>query len=169
MKKLEKERRFLVKLPLNDAARQTLSHATPVDIKQTYLIPDEDGGTERVRSSSIKLWKNTFRHFTHTKKVFVSSGVNEEDERDVTEGTYDLFIRAADLTRVPIEKTRYILPWDKHEFELDIFHGANEGLSILEIELEDMTKHFTMPPYLEIEKEITGDDTYSNYNLAKKK
>lgn len=169
MKKLEKERRFLIKLPLNDAARQTLSHATPIDIKQTYLIPDEGSGTERVRSSSIKLWKNTFRHFTHTKKVFVSSGVNEEDEKDVSEGTYDLLIRAFDPDRIPIEKTRYIIVWDKRDFELDIFHGVNEGLVILEIELEDIQEKLTFPNYFEIVKEITGDNTYSNYSLARKK
>lgn len=170
MKKLEQERRFLIKLPLSADAERILSHATPIEITQTYLLPEEGSNVvERVRSSTIKMWKSAFQHFNHTKKIFVSVGVNEEEENVLSENNYYLFVQAADPARFPVEKTRYILPWDQKEFELDIFHGANDGLAILEIELPDIKDNVILPPYLEVLKEITEDKKYSNYNLAKKK
>ena len=168
--KLEKERRFLIKLPLADMVQETIKEAMPVDIIQTYLIPDEGSkNIERVRCATAKIWKTSFKHYFHTKKTYVDVGMNEEIENDLKEDAYELFLKAADPDRIPIEKTRYMLSWGGKDFELDIFHDANIGLAILEIELEDMKEVFTLPTYLEVIKEITGDDAYSNYNLARKK
>jgi len=40
-----------------------------------------------------------------------------------------------------IEKTRYIIKAGKHHFEVDEFHGENEGLIIAEIELSSQMSH----------------------------
>ena len=62
-----------------------------------------------------------------------------------------------------IDKTRYIIPAGKHNFEVDEFFGDNEGLIIAEIELENENDDFEKPNWLG--KEVTGDVKYYNANL----
>ncbi|HEX2920565.1 MAG TPA: CYTH domain-containing protein [Bacteroidales bacterium] len=64
-----------------------------------------------------------------------------------------------------IIKTRYIIPWGKHKFEVDVFHDKNEGLIIAEIELSSENESFNKPAWLG--KEVTGDPAYYNSSLIK--
>jgi len=64
-----------------------------------------------------------------------------------------------------IEKIRYLVPVGKHTFEIDEFHGENEGLLIAEIELQSEEEFFEKPDWLGAE--VTGDKKYYNASLAK--
>jgi adenylate cyclase len=62
-----------------------------------------------------------------------------------------------------IDKDRYIIDLHNHIWEIDIFHGDNEGLVIAEVELKDENEHIILP--LWIKEEVTGDIKYYNSNL----
>jgi adenylate cyclase len=62
-----------------------------------------------------------------------------------------------------IEKTRYYVPSGNHIFEVDVFHGRNEGLMIAEIELKSESEEFEKPVWLG--EEVTGNPEYYNSNL----
>jgi adenylate cyclase len=62
-----------------------------------------------------------------------------------------------------IEKTRYYVPTGVHVFEVDVFHGKNEGLIIAEIELGSESEEFEKPAWLG--EEVTGNAAYYNSNL----
>jgi adenylate cyclase len=64
-----------------------------------------------------------------------------------------------------IEKTRYLIRYGSHIFEVDEFHGENEGLVVAEIELKTEDEEFEKPEWLG--KEITGDLRYYNAMLSK--
>lgn len=64
-----------------------------------------------------------------------------------------------------VVKTRHIIPWGKHRFEVDVFHEKNEGLVIAEIELESEDDVFEKPEWLG--EEVTGDPRYYNSALIK--
>jgi adenylate cyclase len=65
-----------------------------------------------------------------------------------------------------INKTRYIIPEKSGlKFEVDVFYGDNEGLTIAEIELPTEDYIFEKPEWLG--KEVTTDVRYSNAMLAK--
>ena len=71
------------------------------------------------------------------------------------------------LCRKPlIEKTRYHVKVGNHVWEVDEFHGANEGLWLAEIELSDENESFDLPDWAG--KEVTGDPRYYNVNLVQK-
>ena len=57
-----------------------------------------------------------------------------------------------------IDKTRYLVPYGGHIYEVDVFHGANEGLVLAEIELADEQEKFEKPSWLG--EEVTGDVRY---------
>ena len=63
-----------------------------------------------------------------------------------------------------IDKTRYIVPFKGHTWEIDLFHGRHSGLILAEIELLSEDETFHLPPF--IGKEVTGDPAYYNSTLA---
>ena len=65
-----------------------------------------------------------------------------------------------------IEKTRYELSFGKHIWEIDIFHGENEGLLLAEIELSSEAEEFDVPGW--VTDEVTDDPKYYNSNLLLK-
>ncbi len=64
-----------------------------------------------------------------------------------------------------IDKTRYLVQFGGRVFEVDEFHGTNNGLVVAEIELESETEEFKKPEWLGME--VTGDKKYYNASLSK--
>lgn len=64
-----------------------------------------------------------------------------------------------------IDKTRYLVKAEPYTYEVDEFHGENEGLILAEIELPSEDAVFTKPDWLG--KEVTGDVRYYNSMLNK--
>ncbi|MCI6404551.1 MAG: CYTH domain-containing protein [Prevotella sp.] len=62
-----------------------------------------------------------------------------------------------------IDKTRWIVPYEGHIFEVDEFHGINDGLLFAEVELKTEDEHFEKPPFLG--PEVTGNRHYYNSHL----
>lgn len=64
-----------------------------------------------------------------------------------------------------IDKTRYLVTVGRHTFEVDEFHGDNEGLVVAELELASEDEAFPRPEWLGVE--VTGDPRYYNAMLMK--
>lgn len=62
-----------------------------------------------------------------------------------------------------IDKTRYLVHYADHVFEVDEFHGANEGLVFAEVELKDSNEAFERPDF--IGPEVTGNKHFYNSHL----
>ena len=66
-----------------------------------------------------------------------------------------------------IDKTRWLVAMpDGHTFEVDEFHGANEGLVVAEVELASDDESFLLPDF--IDREVTGDRRYYNSHLRRR-
>ena len=65
-----------------------------------------------------------------------------------------------------VDKTRYLVPFGKHVFEVDVFYGENEGLVMAEVELTSADEYYEKPTFLG--EEVTGDVRYYNSFLMKK-
>jgi adenylate cyclase len=65
----------------------------------------------------------------------------------------------------PIVKTRYLIEHAQKCWEVDVFHGANQGLIVAEIELKDEHEQLTLPDW--IAEEVSRDVRYFNSQLAK--
>ena len=64
-----------------------------------------------------------------------------------------------------VDKTRYIVEFGGHVWEVDEFHSPVQGLVVAEIELSDENEQFMMPPFLGAE--VTGDPRYYNSNITR--
>jgi CYTH domain-containing protein len=63
-----------------------------------------------------------------------------------------------------IEKIRHRVEYAGHIWEVDVFHGANNGLILAEIELQSEDTCFALPPWLG--QEVSGDPRYFNSALG---
>ena len=63
-----------------------------------------------------------------------------------------------------IEKTRHLRQVGDMTWEIDEFHGDNEGLVVAEIELAHEDQRFDIPTW--VGQEVSGDPRYYNSNLA---
>lgn len=167
---LEIERRFLIKLPLAWYAKFKLNKCQLIHIHQTYLnemIPGIKNSHSRVRYSEYELGGGYAEiKYTYTYKNPIRPGVAEEVEFVIDKKEYFDRLKDTDRSRRRIVKDRYEVPFFGRKFELDIFKGDLEGLSIMEVELESLNAKVHFPPFFEIIQEITNNKEYSNYQLA---
>ncbi|HVN57378.1 MAG TPA: CYTH domain-containing protein [Bacteroidales bacterium] len=147
----ETERKFLVRGEFQGGS------TGKEEIVQAYLVKDAEK-VIRIRISDDRAW------LTIKSKPQEGSFSRGEWEYPIPEKD------ARDLLSMclpgRIVKTRYFVPAGKHVFEVDVFHGRNEGLVVAEIELTDESDEFERPVWLG--KEVTGDPAYYNSNLVRK-
>jgi len=64
-----------------------------------------------------------------------------------------------------IEKTRYLIDFAGKCWEVDVFHGANQGLIVAEVELDTEDEALTLPVW--VAQEVSTEARYFNSQLAK--
>lgn len=145
----EIERKFLVK---GDYKSQSFQHFS---IKQGYLSLS-GLNVIRIRIKSEKA-------FITVKSALADGEIKRHEweyEIPVADAEEMLFLCDSPV----IEKTRYLVDYHGHLFEVDEFYGDNDGLVIAEIELEAEDEPFDRPDWLG--DEVTGDVHYYNSYLS---
>lgn len=145
---MEIERKFLVSGEFMDEVYNT-THIT-----QGYLST-ESGRTVRVRIRDEKGYL-TIKGQSTTNGF---SRMEWEKEISLEEAKKLMELCGDDV----IDKERHLVKFGGHIFEVDVFHGLNEGLVMAEIELKDEKEGFQRPEWLG--KEVTGDKRYYNSRL----
>ena len=143
----EIERKFLVVGEYKHLAH-TVSH-----LVQGYIASGRR--TVRVRISDDKAWL-TIKGPSHDGGL---SRFEWEKEIEAREALELLPLCEGAL----IDKHRYLVKVGDHTFEVDEFHGDNEGLTIAEVELTSTNEEFPHPEWLG--SEVTGIKRYYNSHL----
>lgn len=159
MPPIETERKFLISFPDTEVLSKN-KNCKIKRIEQTYLVA-EKGVTRRIR----KIECDGTTSFVFTEKRRISSLSCFEDEKTITLSEYQHLMCTADPSRTTVFKTRYVLPFENHTIEVDIYDFW-KNLAILEIELESENDSFEIPDYISIIKEVTDDKRFKNVNLA---
>ena len=143
---LEIERKFLVR----DDSYKSLSFAHS-HIVQGYIC-SERGRTVRVRIRDE-------RAYLTIKGPSENNGLSRyEFEREIPLEDARQMLQFCEPGI--IDKTRWLVKSGHHTFEVDEFHGENEGLVVAEVELSSEGETFEKPHF--IGKEVTGDRCYYN-------
>lgn len=104
------------------------------------------------------------------KEGFITiKGKTDGVSRDEFEYNLDFYLIDSLINLIctkKIEKTRYKILYETHLWEVDIFKGRNDGLSIAEIELTDENEEFVKPIW--VTNEVSDDYNYFNNNLIHK-
>ena len=156
----EIERKFLIYYP-NIKELENKPNCTKVDITQTYL-KSEDGVERRVRARGID--GDYSYYLTEKKKV---TGIKRiETERKLSQDEYLRLLMEADNRLHIIHKERYCLSENNQYFEIDVYPEW-DNQAIMEIELSSEDEEIKTPDSIKIIKEVTDDDTYKNYSMAR--
>ena len=151
MSGLEIERKFLVRN--DDYKRQSYSSSR---IQQGYICSGH-GRTVRVRIRGD-------RGYLTIKGPSNAAGLSRyefEKESTLDEAQHLMAL----CEPGGIDKVRYLVKSGAHTFEVDEFHGDNEGLVMAEVELGSEDETFEKPDF--IGDEVTGDRRYYNAHLVK--
>ncbi|MCQ2138395.1 MAG: CYTH domain-containing protein [Bacteroidales bacterium] len=147
---MEIERKFLVKGDFRQEAYAS-SH-----IVQGYLSVN--------RLNSVRVRIRDDKGYITVKGKSTNGGLSRfEWEKEISaQEALDLLTLAEPGT---IDKTRHLVKNTDgvHTWEVDEFHGANEGLTMAEIELSSEDDTFDKPEWLG--EEVTGDPRYYNSSL----
>ena len=155
----EIERKFLIRMPDLEKLDKMPS-CTKVEIVQTYLKSSTD--TEiRVRQRGSG---GNYIYF-RTEKRRISPQRRIEVETRLTQDEYLKLLMDADTTAHPIRKTRYCLTENNQYFEIDIYPEWKRH-AILEIELRREDEQIKIPEYIEILREVTQENAFTNYTMA---
>ncbi len=149
------ERKYLVELT------GEVQSAIESDITQTYLVA-EPGCEVRLRRHG---WNGKFVN-VHTTKKRISDREQLETERQVSNNLYQSLLQQADPYRLTIHKIRKSFIWKGQFFELDSFISPHPGMMILETKGITEGEDVRFPSFIRVIKDITGDSSYYNYNLA---
>lgn len=147
----EIERKFLLRKP-----PKWLSDCESNRIEQGYLAIEADEGAEvRVRRYGDDAWLTVKRG---------SGKRREETEIELSQEQFESLWPVTEGRR--IHKTRYLVPYDGHTIEVDVFEGDLGELLIGEVEFdsEPASDEFEAPEWLG--EEVTGDPRYANETLA---
>lgn len=156
---LEIERKFLIRMPDTETLR---AHSERfIDIEQIYLLPDKGGGSCRVRRSRCGEEEKLY----FTEKIFVTHVTRVEREREITHEEWDELLRRADPARRPIVKRRWCVPYGGHTLEIDVFPFWDDR-AFCEAELSAEDEALSLPPWVEVIREVTEDPRYTNSALA---
>lgn len=147
---LEIERKFLVKNL--DFKKE---YTKKLYVKQGYLNSDSYN-TVRVRITNEKAF------ITVKGKSNASGTTRFEWEKEILISDAEQLLLLSKTLLV--EKTRYYIKNNNLYFEVDEFHGNNQGLFLAEIELENEKQTFDKPDWLG--EEVTGNYKYYNSYLS---
>ncbi|MCG7873228.1 MAG: CYTH domain-containing protein [Candidatus Thiodiazotropha lotti] len=147
---LEIERKFLV---INDKWKDSvISEAV---IKQGYLATT-DHATVRVRVDGDEANINIKGRTVGISRREYEYPIPLEEAEELLKHL---------VSGAAIDKVRYKVRCGDHIWDLDLFHGANQGLVMAEVELSREDEAFVMPEWAG--EEVSGDTRYYNANLVK--
>ena len=155
----EIERKYLITMP-EEELLASQPGAVRWGITQVYLTAAE-GETRRIR----RIAEDGSVRFYRTVKHRVSDLTSQEDESEISGETYDALLREADPARSPISKTRWRIPWREHVLEIDLYPFWTDR-AVLETELTSEQDTVSLPDWIRVLKEVTGDGRYRNVSIA---
>ncbi len=157
---LEIERKFLIKMP-DIAVLEQQPLYMRIEMEQAYLKNQGENEGVRIRKSTL----NGKTSYKKTYKKSITSVTRIEIEDDISEQTWKDLLFDADPDSVPIKKVRHCFMFSNQLFELDIYPFWDDR-AILELEMSSEDQQITLPPFIEVIKEVTDDNRYKNRSLS---
>jgi len=155
---IEIENKYLIKIPNFNK----IIDKVEIQILQTYLYSEDDSVERRIRQIGNGEDGEAFVYY-YTEKRNLSSKIRIKKEKKISEKEYLSLLMEG---KKCIRKNRICFVYENQYFELDIYPNWKEQ-AILEIELTEETQEPNIPSWIKVVREVTGDETFSNYNLAK--
>jgi len=145
------------------------------EIERKFLVADPEAAIAAAVASSriVQGYLSPAKEATVRVRMCGDTGylTVKSQNRGAARGEWEYEIPAGDarellaLSRTPIiDKTRYLIPYAGHVWELDVFTSPR-ALVLAEVELAAEGESLDLPPWLG--PEVTGNPDYYNSNIAR--
>lgn len=152
---LEIERKYLIEYP-DIKYLDSLKNCHKIEIEQIYCTKNNKNFRLRKRGESGEYvyFKTEKTQLSKTKRIEIESRISKEEYKE-----NDAYINGK------IVKDRYCLVYGNKYFEIDVFPSWNDK-ALMEIELTDENEKYSLPDFIEVIEDVTGNTNYNNSTLA---
>ncbi len=147
--KFEIERKFLVKA-------NWPKPKIGLECVQGYICGDAER-IVRIRTMGSKGWLTIKSIKTHITRIEYEYEIPFDEAQELLNSL---------CVKPLIQKTRFTIVSSGQDWEIDVFHGENNGLIVAEVELESEDESIQIPDW--IGEEVTEDSRYFNASLSQK-
>lgn len=166
---LDKQKKFVIKKP-NIQTLSTQASITRLQITQTYLT--NDGHIIR-RVRKISNGEHAIYNSFQQEPLGPSVHLIRKDIK-ISEEEYRVLLKEAHPDCITLVKNRLCFIANDQSFRLDIFETQHENMALatdhamLEVDYHAVWEEINLPDFITVLKEVTDDERFQNYNLAKK-
>ncbi|MBQ7486367.1 MAG: AAA family ATPase [Clostridia bacterium] len=160
-KPLGTRRKYLIGYP-DVQALMKRPNCQSVDILQTYLKSEVPGEMIRIRQRGLH---GNYVYFM-TRKRNIEGMKRIEMEERLTKNEYLELLMQADQNYRSIRKQRYCLSENGLYYNIDIYPQWND-VAIMEIELYSENDAVIMPDGIQVIREVTGEEEFTNPYIAR--
>ena len=159
---METRRKYLIRYP--DVKRlESLPNCQRVDILQAYLHSEIPGEMIRIRRRGQD---GNYVYFK-TRKRLVEGNRRIEMEERLSKHEFRELLLQADPAYRPIRKQRYCLSENGLYYNIDIYPEWDDQ-ALMEIETYEKDDQVPFPEGIEVIREVTGEEAYTNPAIARR-
>ena len=162
-KNIEIERKYLIKMPDLGTLRMQPGYSSS-SIEQMYIFDSGNSSRDRIRKrvfeDHVEYWKTHKENINGISKIEIENEITEEEYATLSECKID-------NSRI-IRKVRHCFVYKNQLLELDIYEFWTDCATV-EAELESEDQEVELPGFIEVIKDVTTDESYSNFALAMSK
>ena len=159
---MDKKHKYLIAMP--DMNQLVVNYgAVPFEMTQNYLVVTNPRIERRIRKQ-----KNGSDYlFFYTEKHLMEDGTMWDTERPISSKEYKKYLLEAEPGLQPVHKVKYRFNRGRQRFELDVYPFSKEKAVMFAYAGND-TDEISLPPEIEILREVTGNPEYKNKTLARR-
>lgn len=150
------EGRFIIDEP-SDLKRETF------EVEEIFLVCRHKEDVENKIRSRGK--EDSYTYIHETKSIVKGQEIIKK--RQISAREFIQLLDQKDVNMRPIEKIRHCFIYKNQNFVVDVFKNIEGCPALLRIETEDKLDEISIPPFVKICREVTGESTYVTYTMAK--
>lgn len=172
METLEKEKRFLVNLPLKWYGRFKVLSSDKISYHKTFLRGKRgENAFLQVKIREINCHRRFYQSYQTIMKL--ENGIVKRNEVALDQDQYNIYLTKRDTTKNKIYKTSYTINFNNSNYIFDVYQDDLLGIAILRKSLSInpvyrsvINNNVLIPPHFDIREDITDNIKYDECNLA---
>lgn len=139
----------------------------PHGVKREYFELEETFLWKTIGESNSlrKLGKNDSFTYSHEMRYSVK-GEKVERKRQITGREYIELLDQRDKEKQPVKKLRQCLIYERQYLIVETFLNIEPHPSVMRIEASSDSSKIKLPPFLDVIREVTGEDAYTTSFMA---
>jgi CYTH domain-containing protein len=148
------EGRFIINEP-TDLKRETF------EVEEVFLVCRKDELESKIRSRGKE---DSYTYILETRSIVKGQEIIKK--RQISAREFIQLLDQKDVNKKPVDKIRHCFIYKNQNFVVDVFKNIVGCPTILRIETDNKNEEVSIPPFVKICREVTGEQTYTTYAMS---